>query len=105
METIQITTLEQVPAGLTRLFKELADLRVIIEDNAGNQTPVATSDGELLTRQQTAERLKISLPTLNELTKAGKIIGYRIGNRLRYKAAEVQQALTKIKTGGNYEKA
>ena len=53
---------------------------------------------ELLTRQQAAERLKISLPTLNELTKSGKLIGYRIGNRLRYKTNEVNSALTKIKT-------
>lgn len=100
MNTVQITTLEQVPAGLTRLFKELADIRVIIEDNTANQTPHPPPDGELLTRQQVAERLKISLPTLNELTKSGKITGYRIGNRVRYKAPEVQQALTQINTGG-----
>ena len=100
METIQLTTLEQVPAGITRLFKELADLRVIIEDSTSNQTPPTAQGDELLTRQQTAERLKISLPTLNELTKNGKITGYRIGNRVRYKAIEVQQALTQIKTGG-----
>jgi len=100
MEPIQITTLEQVPAGLTRLFKELADIRVIIEDNTANQTATTTPDDELLTRQQVADRLKISLPTLNELTKSGKITGYRIGNRLRYKATEIQQALTKINTGG-----
>lgn len=99
MEIIQITSLEQVPAGLTRLFKELADIRVIIEDNTVNHMSTNTPDGELLTRQQTAERLKISLPTLNELTKSGKIAGYRIGNRVRYKSAEVQQALTQIKTG------
>jgi len=98
METVNITSLEQVPAGLTRLFKELADIRVIIEDKTQNQTSQPISDDELLTRQQVADRLKISLPTLNELTKNGKITGYRIGNRVRYKANEVQHALTQIKT-------
>lgn len=98
METVQITSLEGVPAGLTLLFKEIADIKAIIQDSSPKQEHIPSGDKELLTRKQTAERLKISLPTLNELTKSGKIRGYRIGNCVRYKSAEVQLALTQIRT-------
>ncbi len=100
MESQQIISLEQVPAGINRLFKEIAELRNILRDSSTSQTPTITPDGELLTRQQVADRLKVSLPTLNELTKNGKIKAYRIGNRVRYKDAEVNQVLTQVKSGG-----
>jgi len=95
MEGLILVTPEQLRAFISDTIRsEISKLAPV-----GN-TPTATAqtDDELLTRQQVADRLKISLPTLNELTKNGKITGYRIGNRVRYKAAEVQQALTQIKT-------
>jgi excisionase family DNA binding protein len=52
---------------------------------------------ELLTRKQASKLLDISLPTLLDWTKTGKIIGYRIGSRVRYKRTDVLNALTKIK--------
>jgi len=53
---------------------------------------------ELLTRLETASILGISLPTLNEWTKQGIIPGYRISSRVRYKRAEIMEAVTKINT-------
>lgn len=53
---------------------------------------------EYLTRQETAKRLSISLVTLNEWTKTGRIQGYRIGTRVRYKAADIDNALKAIRT-------
>lgn len=49
-----------------------------------------------LTRIQVAKKLHISLPTLNEYTKTGKLKGYRISGRVLYKKDEIDKALTSI---------
>lgn len=51
-----------------------------------------------LTRKETAKRFRISLPTLNELTKSGRVKGYRVGGRVLYKETETDAALTEIAT-------
>lgn len=48
----------------------------------------------LLTRKETAQYLRVSLPTLNELTKRGVIVGQRIGGRLLYSEGAINAALT-----------
>lgn len=53
-------------------------------------------DNTLLTRQETAKILGISLPTLNNYSKEGKIPSYRIGSRIRYKKQEVISSLSSI---------
>lgn len=50
-----------------------------------------------LGRVEVAEMLKISLPTLNEWSKAGTLQSYRIGNRILYKSQEVEGSLTAVK--------
>ena len=62
----------------------------------------------LITRKEVALLLKISLPTLNEWTKAGYLKSYRIGKRILYKLPEVENALTlrnftKYQRGGCHE--
>ncbi|WP_246496290.1 helix-turn-helix domain-containing protein [Chitinophaga varians] len=59
-----------------------------------NQSPISN---DLLTRKEAARLLGISLPTLLDYTKLGKITGYRLGTRVRYKRSELEQALTQIK--------
>ncbi len=59
-----------------------------------NQKPEKT----IYTRQETAELLDISLPTLNEYTKQGFIVAHRLGYKVRYKLEDIQKALTRIKT-------
>lgn len=53
---------------------------------------------EYITRQQTADLLGISLPTLNEYTKKGIVVGYRLGTRVRYIKAEVEASLKQIQS-------
>ena len=53
---------------------------------------------EYLTRKQTSTLLGVSLVTLSEWTKEGKVKGYRIGSRIRYKRHEIEQSLLTIKT-------
>lgn len=65
--------------------------------------PVGNAEQErFLTRKQTAALLNISLPTLTNYTKHGKIIGYRLGARVLYTRSEITLALQKIK-GGYHE--
>ncbi|MBN2215015.1 MAG: helix-turn-helix domain-containing protein [Bacteroidales bacterium] len=51
-----------------------------------------------LTRAEAAERLNISLPTLNEYTKRGLIPGRRCGRRVLYLETELEEAVKKMRT-------
>ena len=53
---------------------------------------------ELLTRKEAAKLLGVSLPTILDWTKTGKITGYRIASRIRYKRHELETSLSQIKT-------
>ncbi len=45
--------------------------------------------GNYLTRVEASKILRISLPTLRNLTKAGIVKGYRLGGRVLYKSNEL----------------
>ncbi|MEO8853519.1 MAG: helix-turn-helix domain-containing protein [Ginsengibacter sp.] len=60
-----------------------------------NQTPTPQPDN-YITRQQAADMLHITLPTLLNWTLDGKIKGYRIGRRVLYKKHEINEAVTSI---------
>lgn len=55
----------------------------------------------IYTRQETAELLGISLPTLNEYTKQGIITAHRLGYSVRYKLEDIERALVVVKTNKN----
>ena len=96
METINITSLEQVPAGLTLLLKKFTDLENKINTPAPPQQAPAAD--ELRTRKETAQRLNITLATLHQYTLSGKIVANRIGNRVLYKDSDIQKSLHQVKT-------
>ncbi|HTI60771.1 helix-turn-helix domain-containing protein [Mucilaginibacter sp.] len=52
----------------------------------------------IYTRQETAQLLDISLPTLNEYTKHGFIVAYRLGYKVRYRLKDIEAALVRIKS-------
>lgn len=54
------------------------------------------TETKLLTRQQTAKLLGISLPTLGDYTNKGKLTSYRIGGSIRYKESEVIASLERL---------
>ncbi len=76
---------EVVQQEIKRLFASLME-----------QQPITAP--KYLTRKDTAKRLGVSLPTLNEWTKTGLVQGYRISSRIRYKESELDAALLQIKT-------
>jgi excisionase family DNA binding protein len=70
-----------------------------IEKHIGSFQKSPLPSEELLTRKEAAKLLDVSLGTLNEYTKKGIVIGYRIGACIRYKKSEIlNNALNKIKT-------
>lgn len=78
-------------------FKKL--ISEVVEEKLGqlpkNDNPKSKS--VYLGRVEVAEMLKISLPTLNEWSKAGTLQSYRIGNRVLYKSQEVEESLSAVK--------
>jgi excisionase family DNA binding protein len=86
------------PIPLEQLKTVISDtIRIELSRRLDNE-PQARTQTELLTRKETASFLGISLPTLLDYTKMGKVVGYRIGTRVRYKRAELEQALNEIKS-------
>ena len=61
---------------------------------ANNPEKETTNENEFLTRQETAKKFHISLPTLHRLTKDGTLKSYKIGGRVLIKSAELNEALT-----------
>lgn len=51
----------------------------------------------LLTRREVAQKLRITLVTLDKYTKAGTLQSYKIGGQIRYKAAEIEKAFEQVK--------
>lgn len=62
----------------------------------GVNKPTPTT--ELLTRKEASRLLGVSLPTLLDWTKTGKVTGYRIASRVRYKRSELENSLSQIRT-------
>lgn len=81
----------------------ITELKNIISETVRGEmqricTPQPQPETEFITRNETAQILGISLPTLNDWTKQGLIVGYRIGTRVRYKKGEILDAVKQIET-------
>lgn len=96
MQTVISTTF--TPDELSGLISAAVERTVRPMIEAAVQPPHSP---KLLTRQQTARFLGISLPTLHDWTVNGKITANRIGTRVRYYQTDVEAALHKIKTAKN----
>ena len=72
----------------------LIDVRAELKQLAQNFQPVLPP--EYLTRQETAKILKVSLVTLSDWNKKKILHPYRLGNLIRYKQSEIEQALISI---------
>lgn len=58
---------------------------------------VQPEPNQILTRQETAKLLAISLPTLHDYTKRGIIKCHRLGTKVRYKRQDIDEALKQIR--------
>ncbi|WP_430972421.1 helix-turn-helix domain-containing protein [Sunxiuqinia rutila] len=80
-------------------FKEMLSVNLANGATAGTKKLSLESEETFFTRQQAANYLQMSLPTLHQYTKNGWITSYRIGNKVRYKKADLETALTKRNYG------
>lgn len=77
----------------------LGEITKAVRTELDARTPTTTPPAEeLLTREQAAQLLGITLPTLRDYTRRGYVTGYRIGTRVRYKRNEVLDNLQRIRT-------
>ena len=77
------------------------DLKEIIKEVVTgalkDSSKVLQSDSnKLYTRQEVADLLGLSLPTVHTYTQEGIIKGYRLGTQIRYKHSDVEKALKEI---------
>ncbi|RCS26466.1 DNA-binding protein [Polaribacter sp. WD7] len=72
----------------------LKDVRTELKEIVLNFQPKKLP--EYLTRKEVAKILKVSLVTLSDWNKKGVLKPYRLGNLIRYKRAELDQALISI---------
>lgn len=93
MQEVKITQLHGVNP---QEFKEsiISDIRAEFVKLSKNFQPVLPP--EYLTRQEVAKILKISLVTLTDWNNKGILKPYRLGNLIRYKQSELDQALISI---------
>ena len=87
-----IVQIEQMNAALImerfeRIENALAELTKSKANDKGGD--------DLLTREEVAKLLNISLMTVHAWTNEGVLIAYKIGRRVYYKRQEVENALTR----------
>lgn len=90
-------TFNDLPEAVATLISRVEELSLKI---SGNQITSNQHTGEhvdLITREEASKILGVTLPTLHSWTLNGKVNGYRIGRRVRYKRHELEQALQAIK--------
>lgn len=92
METVKLeingVNMSELASQLQRIETQLLTI---------STNPQSPTDTELLTRKEVSELLSITLPTVHEWTKKGILKAYRMGNRLKYKKAEIMETLTQNK--------
>lgn len=89
--------MEQViltPVPVNELAGEIA--RAVRSELDANASPQPQPE-ELLTRQQAAELVGVTLPTLRAYTRQGHLTAYRIGTRVRYKRNELVDGLKRMR--------
>lgn len=89
----------ELPDLVSEITREVT--RAVRAEVAAMPSTQPAAPEELLSRDQAAQLLGITLPTLREYTHRGMVNGYRIGTRVRYKRSEVIASLQRIRTSKN----
>ncbi|MFG6685112.1 helix-turn-helix domain-containing protein [Mariniflexile sp. HNIBRBA6329] len=80
----------------TESSKFIPEILKGFQDILNKQNNTSKDDEVLLTREDVAEMLSISLVTLWKYTKDDIIPAYRIGTKVRYKKSEILLALKQM---------
>jgi excisionase family DNA binding protein len=88
------TPMDQVlfsPVPVSELLAEITN--VVRREIAATKPAGGETADDLLSREEAAKLLRITLPTLRERTKEGRLRGYRMGARVLYRRSEVIASL------------
>lgn len=89
---IQETILISIPLNqLESLIDNAIDKA--IKEHSTQLQKVEEKQPEFLTRKQTADKLHLSLGTLDQYVKSGLITSYKIGHRVLFKSDEINDSL------------
>lgn len=91
MSATAITTVQVQGISAETLLGKFDELKSQIKEL--QQQPQAD---RLITRDETAKLLGVSLVTLHNWTKANILTAYRVGNKVRFKENEVLSSLQQI---------
>ncbi len=61
---------------------------------------IESKQEQLMTKQEVADYLQVSIRTVERLIKAGKLTAYKIQTNIRFKKADVEDYLESIKFRG-----
>ncbi|NVN97146.1 helix-turn-helix domain-containing protein [Candidatus Nomurabacteria bacterium] len=87
----EIRVIDLSRGDIKSLIAEVLDEK--LAQLAGLINSSTSKSGEYWTRKETAKRLSITLPTLRQYTKDGRLISHEISGRVLYKPEEVEKAL------------
>ena len=73
------------------LNSRLDDIQNDIKELKQSLQPKAAE--EYLTRMEASDMLKCDLSTIHNWTKKGKLVAYKIGNRVYYKRSQIESVL------------
>ena len=82
---------------LTRLDKMESAINAL---NIQPQNPPPATQSDFITRAETASLFRVTLTTINDWAHKGILKAYKVGNRVYFKRAEVNNAL--VHKGGKY---
>ena len=72
-------------------------IRTILREELGRANTLSPDDSSrYLTRRQVADKLDLSLPTVDKYSVLGILKGYRIGTRVLFREREVDDAVTQM---------
>ncbi len=73
------------------LYSRLDEIQDQIKQLAKSLHPKSVD--EYLTRSEAADMLKCDISTIHNWTKKGKLIAYKIGNRVYYKRSQIESVM------------
>jgi excisionase family DNA binding protein len=93
---INHVNMEQIILSGISLNDFLEKIDKLIETKLHLTKPAGNKQSNYLGRKEVCKLLQITLPTLNDWSKLGRLQSYKIGNRVLYKKQEVENSLHQV---------
>ena len=88
--------MEQIILSGVSLNDFMDSIGKLIDSKLNQVKPKDNKQTKFISRDEVCRLLRISLPTLNDWSKLGRLQSYKIGNRVLYKQEEVENSLHQV---------